>query len=104
MALPAASRWQCRRCGSAERRPGGKGCAECNRRTAREQAARLRQARGVERDIKITPAMRAYLAAFDRYLAAGKSGDTAAATAAEAERHDALVVMTRGCGKVRVNS
>lgn len=82
---------QCPRCGSTDRRPGGKGCAGCNRRTAREQASRRR-----ELDFPVTPAMRAYLAAFDRYLLAGKEGDTRAARTAEADRHQLLIEMERG--------
>ena len=94
----AASEWQCVRCGStrARRAPSGrlKGCADCSRRIAREQTARLRRAREAELDFEVTPAMRAYLAAFDRYLLAAKTGDTAGARAAETERHEALRALT----------
>lgn len=85
--LPAA-RWQCARCGSTERRPAAKGCAECHR--TREQARRQAARGEVRVKDAITPEIRAYLAAFDRYLLAAKNGDTGAARAAETERHEAL--------------
>lgn len=66
----------CGRCGSTERRPNGKGCAACNRRTSREQAQRKRAARHCLP--VITPLMRDYLAAFDDFLMARKDGDSRA--------------------------
>lgn len=91
--------WKCRRCGSRDRRPGGKGCAECHRRGA----ARLRRGAGIPvrppakpkpethpDGFEITPAMRAYLAAFDAYLMASKARDTRLVRFAEAARRQTL--------------
>lgn len=75
-------RWQCKRCGSTERRPKGKGCAECHR-----QYARARRERD---DITITPAIRNYLDTFTRYLMAGKTGDTALIRRAARDKARAL--------------
>lgn len=92
MAVVVASERQCARCGSTERRPGGKGCAECHRTRERER----RRAQGqAERDegFEITPAIRAYLEAFDRYVLARKEGFGAVMRAAEADRYRTLVAL-----------
>jgi hypothetical protein len=83
---------RCKRCGSTERRPNGKGCKPCNNfeswlRTPRNQAKFLAEP---DDDIIITPAMQRYLAAFDGYLRAGRDGDGAAMRAGEYWRHVAL--------------
>lgn len=57
----AEPRWQCGRCGSFERRTTSTGCAACHREASRRRKAE-------DRDIVVTPAIRAYLAAFDAYL------------------------------------
>lgn len=78
---------QCQRCGSTDRRPNNKGCRPCHRRASIAQSRRRKLARD---DFPITPAMRAYLAAFDAYLAASKTGDPAQLRSTEQARRQAL--------------
>jgi hypothetical protein len=80
--------WRCQRCGSFERRSNGKGCAECHRTYQRE---RDRQ----RNDIVITPAVRAYLNAFDAYLTATKTGDTRLIRETARDRASALHTLER---------
>jgi hypothetical protein len=96
---PRGTRWQCRRCGSLERRPNGKGCAECHRRAANPRLPGLNHyetrifkalLRDEFRDIRITRPVRAYLRAFDAFLAAENAGDTREARCWLAARHEAL--------------
>jgi hypothetical protein len=81
--------WRCRRCGSFERRPNGKGCAECHR-----LSTRARTARDTFEDIVITPAISEYLQAFDRYVLARRDGDTRAARQAGREKARVLDGLT----------
>jgi hypothetical protein len=78
---------RCRRCGSTERRPNNKGCVPCHRNASRAQWRRRLEA---EQNFPITPAMRAYLAAFDAYLAAVKTGDPRELQATTAARRQSL--------------
>lgn len=80
--------WRCQRCGSFEQRRNSKGCAECHRRYQRE---RDRQ----RNDIVITPAVRAYLNAFDAYLTATKTGDTRLIRETARDRASALHTLER---------
>jgi hypothetical protein len=79
--------WRCRRDPShTRRRTTGTGCYDCHIAANRERAARRRRQNRsfVERfllsdrfeDVKVTPAARAYLAAFDATLAADRGGDS----------------------------
>lgn len=79
--------WKCRRCGSHEQRRNNKGCAECHRTYQRDRH---------QDDIVITPAIRAYLDAFTRYLMAGKTGDTRLIREATQTKAAALTRLEQG--------
>ena len=81
---------RCPKCGSTELRRTRNQCAACHRRHTRERDARKRAEAG---DFEVTPAMRRYLAAFDRYLMAWKAGDSRAMRKATAERQVTLAAL-----------
>jgi hypothetical protein len=80
--------WRCQRCGSYEQRRNGKGCAECHRRYQRQRDQQ-------RNDIVITPAVRAYLNAFDAYLIATKTGDTRLIRETARDKASALTTLER---------
>lgn len=86
-------RWQCARCGSFEKRKSGSGCAECHRRNSVLQVARKRLLRMDDEDIPITPAMRTYLEAFDRFILANRDGDFQGRRVAAEDKAKALRCM-----------
>jgi hypothetical protein len=81
--------WRCPVCGSFRQRPGRTDCADCHRRREQERQeaqnerrrkardARRREEERLDRDyFPLTPAMRAYLRAFDTYLQTTRSTGT----------------------------
>jgi hypothetical protein len=77
--------WRCPVCHSFRKRNGRSDCHDCH-------VWRTRDQRADDRDIKITPAMRRYLRAFDAYLAASKTtGTPEAEETAKGWRSDALI-------------
>lgn len=92
-----AQAWTCRKCGSTERRTTSTGCAACHRAASIRSNGEAREARDLAQrddlDIEVTPAMRAYLRAFDAYLMAGKTGDLKARRLAKSARRRALEVL-----------
>lgn len=99
----AAQAWTCRRCGSSDKRPNGKGCAECHRQreqkpqhpglTLGESRLFSRLLRDDFTDITVTEPMRAYLQAFDAYLTAGKAGALRTLRHAKVARRHTLTIL-----------
>lgn len=97
--------WRCRRDPShTRRRTSGVGCYECHILANRARAARRReQDRNLTwallssdrfADIRLTPAVREYLTAFDAYLEAAKTGLPAEVKSAEQAKAMALERLT----------